>query len=698
MKRITKGNDMRREKKDRGILTPESFIITGEGLGWDAYTLGIFTANEIEPGAVPTHRIVPDFPLEIIPAERLTEKSERLGMFNGIRLLDNLTSDMVARCRPDKRFLIVDLLRPQWDFNRPENKSRFRDFPQYLVHYCKVMAQALKKYPNVWTCVGGEVDGGAPWMTWKFRDGKEAFRQWKQYLFSPRGIGKRLALLKKHGIDYRRDNVMIHGGELFSLHYFYEWGFRFVWLERGCLQSNQQLGVAFLRGAARQYGRQWGLDFSPHHPQGSQTAWHDVHGRQRGGWSGSLLLRGWLMAFMSGADLVHEEESHYANWIFDAKGNLRLSDIGEKAKRFADFALRRHPTRGRTRTPVALMLNYHHGFDARHGWFMTDPEAWVGRLNFRNAFPFEGGNANISNILEMFFPGHNKSTGTTDKALNPDVPWRCEEEYNEMRKDGLDIRPFEDGQLVPSPYGDCMDVLLDNAGSGTLRNYKIMFLAGRQEWSRTQTHRFLDYVSQGGTLIASMSQLPESLLRKVGVLRKSSSLGMKYDMTRCLEDGEEFGDCRYFYYSKVDVPNGRVLGETQNHAPLIWEVPYGKGRVVVTAVLFSQDAPGVSLLPLCRHLFGNYLDAVVPAKASPEGLELIVNDGPGFALAAAINNGHKTWRGTLSVKKERTTDRLQSVRDIWREEHAMGTDRNGRVTIKATIAPYDLRIFRIRWK
>ena len=143
---------MRPNQKAKWSKGGEWFVISGEGQGWDEHTMGIFTANEVEPGAVPTHHVVPDFPLETIPSDRLFVKSEELGLYSGTRLLDHPTAEAIARSNPSRNFLIVDLLRPNWDFTRPENQGRFKNFDRFLEHYYGVIADAMKKYPNIWAC------------------------------------------------------------------------------------------------------------------------------------------------------------------------------------------------------------------------------------------------------------------------------------------------------------------------------------------------------------------------------------------------------------------------------------------------------------------------------------------------------------------------------------------------------------------
>jgi len=670
------------------------FIIGGEAGGFpDEFLFKRWVDADIQDTP---RKGIDDFPLDFPPDRAVMEESKKMGLFNGFRLGFNPTPENLKGCEPGKYYFVMDLFRATLDYQRPGVKEKFKSYEKFLEDYYDRIFEVIKAHPDkAWGCAVGEMDSCCPWPRNAFRNKKEAFRFWKDTFFrhrvgsnDPAGL---FTYLRKRGIDYRKANIMVHGAMLFGLHHYFDWGFQFVWLERGCGLSNLQLGVAFLRGAARQYGgRLWGLDFSTHHPQRNQCTWYDQEGRRRGGWSESLMLRSWMVGFLSGANFVHEEGSNYTHWVFDEKGRFRLSLAGRYAKKFADFALRRHPERGRTYTPVAILLNYYHGFDARHGVSLRQPMVWGGKM------PYTSADANISNTLELFFPGHNQSWGMFDQVINPSVPWKSQWEYLEMLRKGYDMRPYEAGHLVRSPFGDCLDVLVDTADLKTLQKYPLLFLAGEQELSGVKGKRVLNYLKGGGTLIASVNQLPEEVKSVIGV--KKTGVAWDYDLTTYLKTGEKFGGLRYGY-EKLDVKKGKILGVNHKDHPLVWEIPYGKGKLILTGVPYSQDVSGSSLLPLFKRIFGEYIKEHLLALAQPDTLQLIVNQGKGFLLIGAFNNYHESWSGRITVREPMGVPEIGSgypskIKDIWSEREVKTRKEKGEVSFNDRIAPFEFKVYR----
>lgn len=638
-----------------------------------------------------------DFPVDYPDWKETLEEFKKHGFFDGYRITCDPNPGKVAACEPDKYFFIMDMLRATLDFTRPGVKEKYNgDFQKFLEDYYRNILDIIMKYPdNAWGCAVGEMDSCCKWPENNFRNKKEAYRFWEKTFFESR-IGSNnpcdlFRYLENNGLDYRNINIMVQTGLLFSIHYYYHWGFRFVWLERGCGLSNVQLGAAFLRGASRQFSgkkgdKYWGFDFSLHHPHHNQLTWYDSQGRRMGGWTESLMLRSWMTAYLSGADLVHAEGANYSSFIFDEKGIADISPAGKTALEFHDFVKNKLPDRGETYAPVALMLNFYHGFDARHSIKHREPLLWG------NKVPLNDGDYNISNTLELFFPGHDESWGAFDEAFNPDVPWKDMWDYLDFLKKGHDMRPYEKGHLVESPFGDCVDVLLDNATEKNLSRYKIIILAGKHDLDCTKSKRLLKWVEKGGVLISSYDQIPEFLRKELAVDKTSS--GWDYDSTVSLEDNKKFGGCRYGFYS-LKIKNGKALAENHNGVPLAWEIPFGKGKLVLSAVPYSQDVPAKRILPVLKHVFGKYIDGVLELKAEPEGLELILSSGKNFKAASVFNHYEKEWKGKIKVNVGSIKSDKITVRDIWNNT-PVDFRKNGEwINLHDTVEPFSFKIYKI---
>jgi len=631
-----------------------------------------------------------DFPVMYPPEEKIVQASKELGLFNTFRLPCHPCPERIKVCEVGKYYLLIDLFRATLDYQRPGVKKNFPDFFSFLENYYDGIFNLLLAHPEKsWGVICGEMDSCCPWPEHFFRNKKEAYQFWKKVFFSQQvgsnQPGSFFSYLRRHRIDYRKANLMVHAAMLFALHHYYHWGFRFVWLERGCGLSNLQLGVAFLRGAARQYNGRWGFDFSTHHPHRNQPTWYDKSGQRRGGWTESLMIRSWMTGFLSGANLIHQETSSYTHWIFDEKGNFRLSPAGKLAKKFADFTLRKHPQRGKTITPIALVLNFYHGFDSRHSILLRHPFVWGNRV------PVTAEDWQIANLFDFFFPGHSQSWGGFDEAFNPRVFWKSQWEYLQMLKEGYDMRPYETGHLVNSAYGDCVDVFVDTAGIKTLTGYKLVFLAGKVDFSSKFSTVLDEYVKDGGTIIAAVNQLPEKMLNQLGVQNQGRK--WEYDLLTCTRCGEKFGGDRYEYFL-LQVPEGKILGRNHLGQPLVWESKYKKGTVILTGVPFSQDIAARRILPLLAHIYGRLVRKVIPVIATPQPIQLIANQDPDFFLVGALNNSPSPWKGCLHLQfgERRKVIRIQ---EIWKEEEIFTGEKFLPFSFSDTIAPFDFKIYKI---
>ncbi len=251
-------------------------------------------------------------------------------------------------------------------------------------------------------------------------------------------------------------------------HYGCEWGADIVGSEVGENINSTQAHIAFTRGAARQYGKPWLIDFSSWYgpsmyDEDPKKTWGEYSGPVRGH-SLSLHLRTYYVAYMAGANVVIAEGG-WLNFFRSQQpgpdGTLPLSGLGEHGARFYAFT-QRHPDRGIPYTPVGLLVDPLHGIFPGFG----EKLAW-------NAFPYSPGDQRILDLWETFFP------------------------------DSLDVQAKrnEKGYLVTSPYGDILDVILHNAPDPILASYPVLLLAGEVTQEGLLADRLLKYVRQGGTLL-----------------------------------------------------------------------------------------------------------------------------------------------------------------------------------------------------
>ena len=122
-------------------------------------------------------------------------------------------------------------------------------------------------------------------------------------------------------------------------HYAAEFGFDQIGSEIGENINNYQWHIALTRGAARQYGKPWFIDFSAWHgPSITDYSQARIWGRYSGvdhGHSMSLFERSLFMSYMSGADQITAEAGGALCFLtdLDEDGNYRLSPYGEVCRR-----------------------------------------------------------------------------------------------------------------------------------------------------------------------------------------------------------------------------------------------------------------------------------------------------------------------------------------------------------------------------
>ena len=207
---------------------------------------------------------------------------------------------------------------------------------------------------KVWWDAMPEFDqSGGPWAKDRPRydastSRAEAYRSWANYYLKTLGLGTYLSQSSKQRGYY----IASVADYPVSTHYAYEMGVDLCLLER----DNDELGdiatgIAFLRGAARQYDRPWGIDISEWRTANNRPTTYDSAMRLVGGWSPSYHKRHMFIAYMSGAHVVDMEPVLYYT-------NGQLNPLGQDVPRIRRL---RTPSASRYR-PACRPDRFHAGF------------------------------------------------------------------------------------------------------------------------------------------------------------------------------------------------------------------------------------------------------------------------------------------------------------------------------------------------
>lgn len=268
-------------------------------------------------------------------------------------------------------------------------------------------------------------------------------------------------------------------------HYAAEAGFDILGTEIGEVVNSYQMHIAFNRGAAKQYGKPWFIDFSPWLDNGildysGANIWGTSSGDKKGH-SISLTERSYYMSYMSGASWLIAEAGGI-NFFYpttDTNGYYKLTPLGKMGQKFNSFT-KANPDIGLTYSPFGILLDYYHGT-----YYGSDyPKKSFMYFNYNNGDNFTW------ELLDKFFPDSWKA-------------WNREEL----------------GTLTNSPYGDSCDILLQNASQEVLNSYPVIILSGDLKLNSDEIARIKRYVWQGGKLVinsAYINYFPEFYLQGGG--------------------------------------------------------------------------------------------------------------------------------------------------------------------------------------
>ncbi len=265
-------------------------------------------------------------------------------------------------------------------------------------------------------------------------------------------------------------------GHYYFQHYAAEFGAHLVVSEVGEQITSVNAHLAFTRGAARQYGIGWGMDYSAWYgpamrDYSDKKVWGQYSGPNNGH-SISLAKRVYYMSYMSGAQYFLEEAGgvyFFNGERLGSDGLPQLSPFGEMAQEFAQFTAT-HPDRGDPYAHAAVLLEHKHGMGL--GWFQSG-KPWD-YLATDTAYSW------ITAVFNALWP----SSFLTQPVDN----------YPEAN------------YMVRGPFGETVDVLLENAALEKLKRYKILFLAGDLTPSRDLLSRLYEFLVAGGTVVIQYPQ------------------------------------------------------------------------------------------------------------------------------------------------------------------------------------------------
>lgn len=384
-----------------------------------------------------------------------------------------------------------------------------------------------------------------------------------------------------------------------------EWGAPSTVLEcfgGGCPVFPMQIAAA--RGASRQFGNKpWGCYFATYlgngylnyHKKGS------VFGPDCGK-SASLYRRQNFFAYLSGATYVDFEHPDLA-FVKEKykKGNEPvLSPHGKAVLEAAEFA-RNDRERGDVYTPIALLLDFGHGWDSHES-----RKVWYG----------------------MFKP--------TVADRNIDAWMKGIFGYSELAQEGYGCNMSQTG------FSGLTDILVLNPPSGApknLKDYPAAVIAGDIKWNSGVIDVVRKYAAQGGILVINSEQLPKAFDSRFTGVEFTGKTAK--DKTAVSVDGRKLADSKTPYvYHRVELKGAKALLKTAKGQPLATVFNYGKGKVILTLQKYLVEEPSNAGqkegLPTVHYLLSLLRHELLPFK--------VVGNSPAEMTVSRLKNG---WRISL---------------------------------------------------
>lgn len=358
------------------------------------------------------------------------------------------------------------------------------------------------------------------------------------------------------------------------------------------------LRLAFLRGAARQYGtRPWGVSVSPDfrgaYPldEFPSVDWESPRRYGMGpdcGHSTSLMFRLLMAAYFAGATYVQRDPDPRLD--LSAPNRMYSMRFRDDVKRWQEY-VRACPQRGIPYTPFAFVMDLH------HTWRPGETDV--------SSRPATDARASIDAVFRHVFAADTEGD-------------------------------FEQGFLTNAPYGDVFDVITDNASVEVLSSYGVLWPLGNMIIKGDTRERLVQYVKAGGILVLNANLAKEFPPQFLG-LRLESITQIAAQIQTGLAALPPIA-APYTYRVMTPSRNTEILAWTDTGAPLLTWRNTGDGLVIVAATDSWLDERG-HLLPLVPGLLRAFADAFLPVQQLAD-VQMFLNRGPdGWTIALINNNG-----------------------------------------------------------
>ncbi|HEV7402786.1 MAG TPA: hypothetical protein VGO11_07675 [Chthoniobacteraceae bacterium] len=421
------------------------------------------------------------------------------------------------------------------------------------------------------------------------------------------------------------------------VHALAEWGERTLAHEATANSPAFGLNWAFLRGASRQFGRNWAWYHSSNFGDTATTfvagqniagPYTNYHHSHYDAFSGAGLVwyrKSYYAAYMAGAAAVYLEQG-FDQYFIPSPGEPRvqLSPFGRITDEFMRFA-ERHPDRGVPYTPIAFLL------DAGHGWYHYENEAGafsIAAAHNPAVLNYSRHDAMIRDLFNIAYFPLPKVEG--EPLLSPRL------------------------SFLNSPLGDVYDVLVtSNAPKARdiAAGYRAIVLSGDVRLSAEWGATLRQFVENGGTLVVTEDQVQgpgaAALELPGGKAEYATNHRVQWQPSSAGEN-ESIASNTYRY--RKTTPPGEALATTGDGQVVAVQRAFGKGKLIWIGVpkgLGLDDRATPLMSKIMLHLRAGLL----PVEVQGEVEYSLNRNATGWVVTLFNNRGNYKPQHGLGIPR-----------------------------------------------
>jgi hypothetical protein len=499
---------------------------------------------------------------------------------------------------------------------------------------------------------------------------QQAYDQWNHfYLANNHGgntnhhqLGQILSVAPETR-GYKTQSNNVNAGTCF---YSYEMGIDQVTLQR----NNDDIGglvgsIGFIRGAATQYGKTWGIDTSHSRTYGPLAGVTSYSGSTLiAGWSAATYKRHYYLSYAIGSDVLMEEAADHMSGGTTNINGRNYTPFGVTLRDFCNCAIVRHPQRGIPHVPIAIMKDHISNLEPRFGQWNQGRGVWIQQMSANN------GENMVHNLLDLLYPNYATASSSTTTA----EPWGT------------------------GRWGEQFDFLTEKCSAAVMStNYRVVMLSTNATMDATLQTKLDTFVQGGGILVINAKQLTgtaHQTFTGVTVTGTASTSG-----TVTWDSDSSTTSNAAFNYTTVTLGTATVLAHSGASTPQVTKNVVGAGEVWTVLPDYMSNTSNNATLALATKLIqelitrfavatisgGNHadIDYAITTQAGADGtatMVTIINTSP----------SNTTGTGVVSVPGSGTP-----VREWISDTTPSSSVSGGNVNITASVPANDVRVYAV---